>query len=114
MGLDQIARETLTKHYFDLAEKIFLLTDCLLAACISGNAKASFIYSIRKPFTCCSIQQEWVITVFSKSIQSLLMTRREGLHVKKFYSNSNATDLPFQLMKWNLLKIFTSALQQVQ
>ncbi|WP_246185965.1 glutamate synthase central domain-containing protein [Phnomibacter ginsenosidimutans] len=54
MGLDEIARETLAKHYFAFSKKKYHMTGCPWVGYISGNAKANSICSIRKPFTFCS------------------------------------------------------------
>ena len=59
MGLDEIAKEALAKHYFAFSKKEYTCMNVYpLAVFINGREKANFICSIRKPFTCCNIQQE--------------------------------------------------------
>ena len=57
MGLDEIAKEALAKHFFAFSKKDIPVDRLPVGGFINGNEKANFIYSIRKPFTCCSIQQ---------------------------------------------------------
>ena len=58
IGLDEIAKESLAKHFIVFGKKIFLWIDCQLVDCINGNEKVNFIYLIRRRFTCCNNQQK--------------------------------------------------------
>ena len=57
MGLDEIAREVLAKHFLAFNRKEIPVERLRPAVFTNGNEKGNSIYSIPKPSICCSIRQ---------------------------------------------------------
>ncbi len=57
MGLDEIAKEILAKHIFAFARKEIPVERLPGGGIYQWKKRGSFIYSIHKPFICCSTQQ---------------------------------------------------------